>query len=102
MIIKLSVESGKLDALHQVLKAPENVWRDDRSAGHFVFIKECRSAAIRTQGAAVPDYEVTLQVVHSHPGGLRGAHLPTPLSKLARVLEAVGLYPDDGHTAPAV
>ena len=95
MIIKLSLEGAKLEALNKVLETPDNVWRDDRSCGHFVWIKESRSAAIRPEGAATPDYEVTLEALHRYPGGLRGAHLPTPLSKLVRVFQAIGLYPDD-------
>ncbi len=101
VIIKLTVSHPQLEKLHQVLDHEENSWmyhwHQDKPAEKrfFVTLEESKAKMNdqRLPESPVPKYEVTLKVSASYVMA-GGKHFRTPLSKLSKVLQAVGLCPN--------
>jgi hypothetical protein len=100
MIIKLQMKSTQLDALHECLKHPDNHYVS--ASGHsekadetrsYVWIKSVKGRNYDAEkNGPVPGYNVIIEVEEIYYNQ-KSKHVITPLNRLARVLQAVGLFP---------
>jgi hypothetical protein len=99
MIIKLTLSHPQLEDLHRVLEDKENAQTfdfghaaDATGKRYYVSLKSSRGSG---EGAPVPSYEVVLEADTTYlQKGQGGRTFLTPIEKLSRVLQAIGLYPE--------